>query len=421
MKHDCLVMGGGLAGLTAGIRCAEAGLKVTVVSTGESALTFSSGSIDVLGMNGGGQSVRHPFQAIDQLLMNQPEHPYGLLGSNNVFRAMDWFQGQVAETGLHLVTADHPEENHWRLTAAGALRPAWLSQPTAGAMPWDFGGLRRVVFVNFTGFLDFMPELAAAGLKTHKGFEHVRVSSLNITLPLEHGSGATADTMRAPQLARAIGDSDIELISTTLLEKVGDADLVAMPACLKSGGRNRVEELRRRTGLNIIEVSTLPPSTHGLALLSALRRRFAALGGFFVPAVPVHKGMVRHGRVESVQTSDDVLDAQTYILTTGSFFSKGLKSDHRELSEPVFGLDIKVSGDFCSNHFLAHKGHGFNRTGVIVNHHLQPSIDGRVINNLYVAGAVLAGYDPIIESSGGGVAISTAWQAAGEAIEKVSR
>ena len=42
MKHDCLVIGGGLAGLTAGIRCAEAGLKVAVISAGECALTFAS-------------------------------------------------------------------------------------------------------------------------------------------------------------------------------------------------------------------------------------------------------------------------------------------------------------------------------------------------------------------------------------------
>ncbi|MCL6271670.1 glycerol-3-phosphate dehydrogenase subunit GlpB [Sansalvadorimonas sp. 2012CJ34-2] len=419
MKHDCLVIGGGLAGLTAGIRCAEAGLKVTVLSSGESALTFSSGAIDVLGMDTSGMPVRHPFQGIGRLIVEQPDHPYALLGGNSVYRALDWFQGQVAETGLKLVTAKILEENHWRLTAAGALRPAWLSQPTAGTLDWDFDEIRRVVFVNFTGFLDFMPELASAGLKTNKAFEHVCVSSLNITLPLENGSGATADTMRSTQLARAIGESDIELISSTLLEKVGDADLVAMPACLNVAGRNWLEELRRRTGLNIIEVATLPPSVHGIGLLRALRSRFAALGGFYVPAVPVKQGVVSNGRVESVQTPDDILEANHYILTTGSYFSKGMTSKQQGVSEPVFGLDMQASEEFCDSRFLAREGHGFNRTGVVFNKHLQPSINGQSIENLHVAGALLAGYDPIIEGSGGGVAISTAWKAAGEVIEKM--
>ena len=421
MKYDTLVIGGGLAGLTAGIRCGEAGLNVAVVSTGESALAFSSGSVDVLGMNADtGQTIRHPFQALESLTERHPEHPYAAIGSQNVNRAMDWFRGQVAEAGQALITADNEAENHWRLTAAGALRPTWLSQPTSGMLPWDISPLRRVVFASFTGFLDFMPELAVAGLKTCQAFENVRVSSLNINLSLEHGCGSTADTMRAPQLARAIGESDVDLIASVLLEKVGDADLVAMPACLSCGRQNWLDILRKRTGLNIVEVATLPPSVHGIDLLSRLRNRLTALGGFYVPALPVQDGIVEDGRVISVRSADDtMLYADHFILASGSFFSKGLHSQQQRVSEPVFGLDLAVPGEFSEKTFIAGRGHGFNRAGVTFNEQLQPSVKGLTVSNLYVAGAVLAGSDPVKEGSGGGVAVSSGWHAAEAVIKKV--
>ncbi|WP_461536869.1 glycerol-3-phosphate dehydrogenase subunit GlpB [Spongorhabdus nitratireducens] len=421
MNYDCLVIGGGLAGLTTGIRCAEAGLNVAVISSGESALTFSSGEIDVLGTDLSGRAVQNPFTALESLVQHQPDHPYAHVGTGNVAKSLDWFQREIAEAGLPMVTSGGLWDNHWRLTAAGALRPSWLSQQSAGALPWGLENIQRVVFVSFTGFLDFMPELAAAGLKTHPVFQQAEVQSLNIELPLEHGRGATADTMRAPQLARAIGESDVELICTRLLEQVNDADLVALPACLSAGRKNWLTVLRRRTGLRLVEVATMPPSVPGIRMLSALKRRLTAVGGFMIPAMPVITGDVSYGHVASVQTPDDELHAKQYVLASGSFFSKGLKSHAAgEISEPVFGLDIDVPETLSGQSFLVPEGHGFNRAGVRVNVQLQPSLNGTVIENLHVAGSVLAGYDPVIEGSGGGVAISTGWMAANEVIKKVA-
>ena len=429
MKHKCVIIGGGLAGLTAGIRCAQAGIKAAVVTSGECSLAFASGAVDVLGYlphsNGGEpQPVRRPFDAIDELISENPNHPYARVGSRYVFKSMDWFHGQLTEAGLTLGVAEDCRENQWRVTAAGALRPTWLSQPSTPALPWDFHGVKRVVFVNVTGFLDFMPELAAAGLKRHPAFANVAVEHLNISLPLLFGNGATADTMRAPQLARAIGPRDMEILASTLIEKVPHAELVVLPACLDTGMTSeRLDELRQRTGLNIIDVATLPPSVLGMRIHNALRRRFIELGGFLVPATQASLGLIDRGFVQSVNAGEDLLSADHFILATGSFFSKGLSSV-RDLSEQdpfkhlvpvkesVFGLDINNPESFSGSKFLSQAGHGFVRAGVTLDNDHHPLVNDEPVTNLYAAGAVLGGYDPVQECSGGGVAISTAWKAA---------
>ena len=49
MKFDYIIIGGGLCGLSAGIRLAEQGKKTAVVSSGQSALHFSPDHSGLIG------------------------------------------------------------------------------------------------------------------------------------------------------------------------------------------------------------------------------------------------------------------------------------------------------------------------------------------------------------------------------------
>ena len=77
MKFDTIIIGGGLAGLTAGISLVNKGQKTLIVSSGQSDLHFFSGSFELL------SSSDNPFDAMKSLPVS---HPYSKIGKDNILR-----------------------------------------------------------------------------------------------------------------------------------------------------------------------------------------------------------------------------------------------------------------------------------------------------------------------------------------------
>lgn len=75
MKFDTIIIGGGLSGLICGIYLSQQGQRCVIISSGQSALHFSSGSFDLLNNLPDGTNVQKPLEVINELSKQAPTTP----------------------------------------------------------------------------------------------------------------------------------------------------------------------------------------------------------------------------------------------------------------------------------------------------------------------------------------------------------
>ena len=120
MSYDTVVIGAGLAGLTAALRLTEQGQRVLVVARGVGATHLSPATLDVLGYVGNTR-VESPAQSVASLVASTPDHPYGHVSEAQRGAALAWF---VTRAATALGYMGSVEENLLLPTALGVPKPA---------------------------------------------------------------------------------------------------------------------------------------------------------------------------------------------------------------------------------------------------------------------------------------------------------
>ena len=403
MKFDNIIIGGGLSGLLCGIALAQ------------STLHFSSGSFDILGYDADGHVVTSPFEAIKQL---EASHPYHLVGLENVPLLATQALRIFTECGLS--GQGGVAHNHFRMTPIGSLRPTWftlddyLTVQTPQAFPY-----KKVLLVNVPGFMDFPVSLITEGL--HRLGAEVETALVSVP-SLMHRRQSPSE-MRSANLAKVLArDKKLQQIAARINKAATEVEAVIMPAIVGMDSQEAVAFIRSRVQKPLHFVSTLPPSVPGVRVQTLLRKHFANLGGVYMLGNTVTGGHVEDGRLRYVETSllpDERLEADDFVLATGSFASDGLKSNYERVFEPIFDLDTTAPADrmqwVTSSVF---DDQPYRSYGVKVNASMQAQKGGQTISNLYVAGAVLGGHNAAKLADGAGVDMVTALRVAQYILEK---
>ena len=402
MKFDTIIIGGGLSGLVAGIQLCRKGQKCMIVSSGQSALHFFSGSFE---MHSGAEN---PFDAIREL---DACHPYSKIGVDNLTDYAENVKNLFKEVGITLKGEN--DRNHLRLTPLGVLKRAWLTLdeyadiPADADMPW-----KKVALLNVDGFLDFHTSYVAAGLAEH-GVECVVGS---IKLPELEKLRENPTEMRSTNIAKTISAGLIGQLAARINEYAKDVDAVLMPAIVGLNGYADVVMLKEKVDRPLHFLATLPPSVPGIRLQMMLKKHFTKLGGLYMLGDSVTGGEFEDGKLKTIYTANHGktgFHADNFILATGSFFSKGLSSTIDGVSESVFGLDV----DFAADRADWYEKDMFEKQpymnfGVKTDECFHVYKDGTAVNNLYAAGAVLSGANPLKEGSGAGISILSAMHVA---------
>ncbi len=202
MAYECIIIGGGLAGLTCGIKCRREGLRTAIISSGASSLHFSSGSIDLYGYTPDKTPVVRPLDHIATMQGLNPEHPYAKIGVDMVKEAIDFFK---AEAGMGDVTLHgNGDGNHFHVTGIGTLKPTFLSQGSVFneriKAAWE--NRTPIAVLNFEGYRDYYAEIAAEQLKKQPLFAETPISIGSIRLPYYTKTEKNLHEFRSIDLSR---------------------------------------------------------------------------------------------------------------------------------------------------------------------------------------------------------------------------
>ena len=311
--------------------------------------------------------------------------------------------GLFEEAGIRL----HYQEGV-RLMPLGTFRPAALSLEDVSLFPSPKFA-RRALIVSFAGYHDFFTQFLAEGLEK----EGISCRIQQLHLPELDAMRQSPGEMRSVQIARTM-DRNWEKVVQEIRILLQDEDTVILPQVFGLQDISVPGRIRQGVPARIVFAGTMPPSVPGIRTQMLLKRRYEVLGGTYLMGDEALKAHIHDGVVHSIVTRNldsHYLEADHFILASGGFFSKGLKSNPFQVSEPVFGLDVEYAEDrntWYNPEFKADQP--YMDYGVKTDAALHGLLQGEPLKNLFVIGSILGATRPEF-GSGAGLAVRSAFAA----------
>jgi len=415
---DLIVIGAGLAGLSAAVRAVRAGARVRLIAAGWGQQIVTPGWISVCD------------RADDDVIAEargyaalHPEHPYALAGDDALVHSLDAFCAAAARVDLNYTCHTRDGHNLRLPTLLGAIQtPLIAPESLANGDLTDLDG--PLLIVGFDGWRDFQPELMAGGLRAQGIEARAAVVAPPRTRP---GWDLWPDDLARQMDQPALRAEVIRQVQPL----VHDAARVGFPAVLGlEQPAEALADFQRGLDRPCFEIPTLPPSLVGDRLTNKLRGWLLRQGARVQVGHAAAAAQVEGGRCVAVEVEAlghrNPFYADHFILATGGLYNGGILSDDAgRLWEPIFDLPVVVpEGEGRSGWYreqlLAPRGHPIHRqTGLRVDQQMRPlDAEGApALENVYAVGHLLAGFNPLTDGCAEGVALATAYQAVGVALD----
>lgn len=359
-RFDLVVVGAGIAGLTAAGAAGARGLRVAVVNTGLGQFVFGAGCVE-----------SRP------LLPNEaPE---------KLAEAVDFFCDLTRRAGCPFL-GGLDERRHLPSIMGSfqtvALAPFYLWNGDAAAQV-------RAAVVGIKGLSSFDAQFATERLNHNARRQNLNTTYVAREIELSLASDTVASTLqfanrfdRDPNFRRELLDA--------LKPITRDTDQIILPGILGlRTGLREISEFERALDCPLCELPTLPPSVPGLRLFNALQTYLRRSGVEFFSGYPVQKLEIEAGHCRGVLVDVPArplrLSSETVILASGQFSASLLEGT-------FFGVDGRLRP--------------ITQSGAVI------------ADNLHVAGALLRGTGG---QGGNERAILTGYRAGLSALEQGGR
>ncbi|TWH45058.1 FAD-dependent oxidoreductase [Sporomusa sp. KB1] len=358
-RKQVLVIGGGLAGITAALAAAKYGAQVTLVTSGPGTFALSGGTVSIQGMSS--------------------EQPY-------LEEAIDFFRAMTAAAGCEYKGACN--ERTFIPNIMGGfqevlLAPAsvWAGRPVNGS---------KVIVAGIHGLSGFSAQLTAELLSAavKKLGIQVKYSAATTEIPrLQNHSFTSLD------VANYLEDKQNQKHLAELVQPlVRDNDLLLLPAIFGSKIKEQeFAEFIKQVGCSVGELVTVPPSMAGLRVFQLLQRYLTQAGVESNPGYPVQALQLEDGlctaAILDTPGRKRVIKAQSIIVATG-------RINRNSIAITIAGKD---------NETFLQEDARVNEQLQLVNKNNLP-----VAANVYGAGNILETYEC---KSGNALAIVTGYRA----------
>ena len=407
MQYDLIIIGMGLSGLMAAKTAAERGKKILLIGKGMGSLSLFSNTIDVLGNLPETMNISN---GLSQWVKDHPEHPYSKVGSEGIQEGLSSFVSLFPPPYSFEATRDG---NSLIPTGAGTLRPTYLIPVTmvAGTALKEGDAL----IVGFEGFKDFYAHYVA---------DQLNCRGITLSLP-----GVSQRETTATALARLLEKQSFRrTIGGEIKKQLHGQTKVGLPALLGMNDPIQVkEDLEEIIGVKVFEIPILPPSIPGMRIFHRFKEWLIRKGVTFLSGYYVTRATLKGKRCEGIEVLRPPIStsysSDHYILATGRFMGGGLAAGEEKISESVFGLPVfqpREREEWFQKCFFSNLPHPVHQSGILTDSSLRP-VDEKgnlILENVRIAGSLLAHHHSIDEKSREGIEISTGYAAAKYAMEK---
>lgn len=419
-----VVIGAGIAGITAIIKLKELGYEPILITKGAGSSAMFSGSIDIASLIESKhlKDIKIPIKEQIKLVKNRnSNHPYNKI--TDIFSILTESINLVNnKLNLNFAKLDLNRPNYIIPTQTGYLKESALIKKHS--LNFDLGNImasgENYGILNITLFNNFFYDKLLYNLNLVKKEQNSKSNFFIINFDFLRRS--TDVNLKNFNLANMIENNDlyIELIDKILeIIKTEKINNIISPAIWGIEKYNEINTLLN-SKFNIIETISSTPSIEGIRLQKKINK-YIKDNNIAILNEKVVTFKQKKGNIVSITTNkNNEIHTAGIVLATGKFIGGGINTMNG-YSESIFNLPLFYNGKplletpkepmFENDYFKKHQAFSI---GLKVNDRFQAlSIEDKVVyKNLFVAGNIIADYNYIAREGGFGVAISTGYKAA---------